>query len=168
MKLLLQRIIKYYSSVSLRDYLFPEHFNKRLESLHTIFPNIDPSYIRVIDNVFMGVIGYCILHLLYIKPLKEKWDFNYLLQHYAGLSFLVGSIIIDSFLSEIILVEGLGIKNGWIRFGFDFLFDKFIDYIIMPFLFKANTNIEKKEDQIKTETEEKSQKVDKLTKHIKI
>ena len=158
MKLLLQRIIKYYSSVSLRDYLFPEHFNKRLESLHTIFPNIDPSYIRVIDNVFMGVIGYCILHLLYIKPLKEKWDFNYLLQHYAGLSFLVGSIIIDSFLSEIILVEGLGIKNGWIRFGFDFLFDKFIDYIIMPFLFKANTNIEKKEDQIKTETEEKSQK----------
>ena len=169
MKLLLQRIIKYYSGVSLRDYLFPEHFNKRLESLHTIFPNIDPSYIQVIDTIFMGIIGYCILHLLYIKPLREKWNFNYLLQHYAGLSFLVGTIIIESFLSEIVLVWGLGIQNGWIKFGFDFLLDKLIDYIIMPFLFQANTNIEEKEDQIKTETEEKSQKkVDKLTKHIKI
>ena len=169
MKLLLQRIIRYYSGVSLRDYLFPEHFNKRLESLHTIFPNIDPSYIQVIDTIFMGVIGYCILHLLYIKPLREKWNFNYLLQHYAGLSFLVGTIIIESFLSEIVLVWGLGIQNGWIKFGFDFLLDKLTDYIIMPFLFQANTNIEEKEDQIKTETEEKSQKkVDKLTKHIKI
>ena len=171
MKLLLQRIIKYYSGVSLRDYLFPEHFNKRLESLHTIFPNIDPSYIQVIDTIFMGIIGYCILHLLYIKPLREKWNFNYLLQHYAGLSFLVGTIIIESFLSEIVLVWGLGIQNSWIRFGFDFLLDKFIDYIIMPFLFQANTNIEEKEDQIKTETEteEKSQKkVDKLTKYSKI
>ena len=169
MKLLLQRIIKYYSGVSLRDYLFPEHFNKRLESLHTIFPNIDPSYIQVIDTIFMGIIGYCILHLLYIKPLREKWNFNYLLQHYAGLSFLVGTIIIESFLSEIVLVWGLGIQNGWIKFGFDFLLDKFIDYIIMPFLFTPNTNIEEKEDQIKTETEEKSQKkVDKLTKYSKI
>ena len=41
----------------------------------------------------------------------------------------------------------------------------------MPFLFTPNTNIEEKEDQIKTETEteEKSQKkVDKLTKYSKI
>ena len=171
MKLLLQRIIKYYSGVSLRDYLFPEQFNKRLETLHTLFPNIDPSYIQVIDTIFMGIIGYGILHLLYIKPLREKWNFNYLLQHYAGLSFLVGTIIIESFLSEIVLVWGLGIQNSWIRFGFDFLLDKFIDYIIMPFLFTPNTNIEEKEDQIKTETEteEKSQKkVDKLTKYSKI
>ena len=70
------------------------------------------------------------MYLLYLKPLRENWSFEYVAQNYAGLSFLVGVIIMESIITESLYVWNLNIKEGWIRYGIDFLLDNFVSQII--------------------------------------
>ena len=78
----------------------------------------------------MSGMGLSIAYLLYLKPLSEKWSFEYVAQNYAGLSFLVGVIIMESIITETLYVWNLNIKEGWIRYSIDFLLDNFISQII--------------------------------------
>jgi hypothetical protein len=72
------------------------------------------------------------MYLLYLKPLQENWSFDYVAKNYAGLSFLVGIIIMESIVTEALYVWNLDIKVGWMRYLIDFGLDNFVSYILMP------------------------------------
>ena len=106
----------------------PEDFNNLLHS--TNHSKVNSSYFNTIDNILMSGMGLSIMYLLYLKPLRENWSFEYVAQNYAGLSFLVGVIIMESIITESLYVWNLNIKEGWIRYGIDFLLDNFVSQII--------------------------------------
>ena len=130
-KWIIQKIIHYYSSTVLRSYLFSQGTSLRfIKTLRDIFPKVNSSYFNTIDNILMSGMGLSIMYLLYLKPLRENWSFEYVAQNYAGLSFLVGVIIMESIITESLYVWNLNIKEGWIRYGIDFLLDNFVSQII--------------------------------------
>ena len=132
-KWIIQKIIHYYCSSVLRPYLFPNSTSTRyIKQLKNILPNVDESILNIIDNILMSGMGLGLMYLLYLKPLRENWSFGYVAKNYAGLSFLVGVIIMESIVTESLYVWNLNIKENWMRYLIDFILDNFVSYILIP------------------------------------
>jgi hypothetical protein len=131
-KWIIQKIIHYYSSSVLRPYLFPNSTStKYIKRLKNILP-VNESILNIIHNILISGVGLSLMYLLYLKPLQENWSFDYVAKNYAGLSFLVGIIIMESIVTESLYVWNLDIKEGWMRYLIDFGLDNFVSYILMP------------------------------------
>jgi len=128
-KWIIQKIIQYYCSSVLRSYLFQDSI---LTKSTNIFKNINKSIFNIIDNILMSSVGVSLIYILYIKPLKENRSFDYVAKNYAGLSFLVGIIIMESFVTESLYRWNLNIKEGWIQYLIDMVLDYFVSYILIP------------------------------------
>jgi len=128
----IQKIIHYYSSSVLRPYLFSNSTSTEfIKKLKDVIPLSD-TILQNINNLLTSLVGCSLIYLLYLKPLNENWSIEYIAKNYAGLSFLVGVIIMESIVTESLYVWNLNIKNPLIRYVIDFILDNFVNYALIP------------------------------------
>ena len=128
----IQKIIHYYSSSVLRPYLFSNSTSTEfIKRLRDILP-VSNLILNNLNNLLTSLVGFSLIYLLYLKPLHEDWSIEYIAKNYAGLSFLVGVIIMESIVTETLYVWNLDIKNTLIRYLIDFVLDNFVNYALIP------------------------------------